>query len=234
MDALTNGVTIKVGNNTYHSFTDFGLAIGNNNYIEEPSYETNYVPVPGRDGFLDLSEAIAGRVIYKNRKISIEFGGMETEMSWDGVISNLRNLFHGKVVQLTFDNDPNWFWRGRAEINDFDRFRNLGTFKLEIPQAEPFKYSVPTGLTNLSATNTWTSITLPVTGLPVCPKFVVSGLADGATMRIRYLPGTTTYISLGNGTTRYPSMWLTETITVGYRTSTGTGTLSFVYENASL
>lgn len=235
MDALTNGVTIKIGSNSYHSMRDFGLAIGNNNYIEAPEYETNYVSIPGRNGVLDLSEAIAGRVIYKTRKISIEFGGMGDEMSWDGVISNLRNLFHGKVVQLIFDNDPTYYWTGRAEINDFDRFRNLGTFKFEIPEADPFKYSVDIvpNLADLAATTIRKNVSLRVTSQPVNPTFIVSGLASGANLRIYSLPGMSSYLTLSNGSTKSP-VWIPTTQAIGYAATSGTATLSIEYRQVSL
>lgn len=253
MDALTNGVTIKIGSNSYHSMADFGLAIGNNNYIEAPEYETNYVSIPGRNGVLDLSEAIAGRVIYKTRKISIEFGGMGDEMSWDGVISNLRNLFHGKVVQLIFDNDPTYYWTGRAEINDFDRFRNLGTFKFEIPEADPFKYSIDIvpGLADLNVTYyTYNrKIDTPVTGMPVNPTFIVSDLTNlGTSGRLEvskwegnsYSDGTKllTKNITADGTYTFSDLWINPgewlTLRINYNGSSGSGTASIVYRQVSL
>lgn len=249
MDALTNGVTIKIGSNSYHSMRDFGLAIGNNNYIEAPEYETNYVSIPGRNGVLDLSEAIAGRVIYKTRKISIEFGGMGDEMSWDGVISNLRNLFHGKVVQLIFDNDPTYYWTGRAEINDYDRFRNLGTFKFEIPEADPFKYSIDIvpGLADLNVTYYTSSrvINTPVTGLAVNPEFVVSNLTDlgtsGALFINLYDQSGTRLQSRSvkqDGSYVFSNIWIEPNqyikAYVANNGSSGSGTLSIVYRQVSL
>lgn len=177
MDALTNGVTIVADDGTsYHSFTDFGLAIGNNNYIEAPEYDTYYVEVPGRDGLLDLTEMITGRPTYRTREINIELGGMGDPNTWDAKISQLRNLFHGHVVKLIFDNDPTYYWTGRAEIIDYDRFRNLGTFTLAIPQADPFKYSVEEvvmGSYEIAGAS-YVRIDPVVVAQPVHPTFYVS------------------------------------------------------------
>ena len=247
MDALTNGVTIKVGSSTYHSFADFGLAIGNTNYIGEPEYDAYYVDVPGRDGFLDLSETIAGRVIYRSRKISIEFGGMGTCNGWDATISNMRNLFHGRTVQLIFDNDPNWYWTGRAEINEFDRFRNMGTFKFEIPQADPYKYGINLvpDLANISVSTTVKTITLPITGIHVNPTFVVENLTNLGTngqLNIRRLDSNNNVIASNsvkaNGTYRFHNLWYESGDKVGLSISgnagSGSGTVSIVYRQVSL
>lgn len=247
MDALTNGVTIKVGSATYHSFTDFGLAIGNNDYIGEPEYETHYVDIPGRDGFLDLSEAIADRVIYKNRKISIEFGGKGDCNDWDAVISDIRNKIHGRTVQLVFDNDPDWYWTGRAEINDYDRFRNLATFKLEIPQADPYKYGLElvTGFDNISVGSSMRTIVIPVTGMRVNPSFVVEDLANLGTngqLYIRRLDSDNNSIAYNsvkeNGTYRFHNLWYESGdkvgLSIGGNFGSGSGTVSIVYRQVSL
>lgn len=155
---ISNGVTIKVDNTSYHSFNDFGLAIGNNDCVGAPEVETHYVEIPGMNGFLDLSEVIAGRPTYTHREIKIELGGKRTPETWDTEISTIRELFHGKNVQLIFDYDSDYFYEGRAYIEDFDRFRDLGTFTLSVPTAAPFKYAVsPTSyLFNVSSGSTVT------------------------------------------------------------------------------
>ena len=45
MNELTNGFTIIVekNNRSYHSLSDWGLAIGNNDYIGEPEQETTLI-----------------------------------------------------------------------------------------------------------------------------------------------------------------------------------------------
>ena len=230
MDALTNGVTIKVGTSTYHSFNDFRLAIGNNDYIKQPEYDAVYVDIPGRQGYLDLSETIAGRVVYHTREISIEFGGLNND--WDSVISNMRNLFHGKIVQLIFDNDPNWYWTGRAEINDYDRFRNLGEFKFEIPGASPFKHSVDIqpNLANISLSSTARTISIPVTGMPVNPEFV---LTNTGTSTVTIVANGITKTVNATGTYRWPDIWFDTTTNITAKGPTN-GKLSIVYRQLSL
>ena len=55
-----------------HSQGEFKL-IPNSVEVESPQPVTYTVEVPGRDGELDFTEALDGRVHYKPRKISMEF-----------------------------------------------------------------------------------------------------------------------------------------------------------------
>ena len=53
-DNLSIGISIIVEDTmqTYHTLEDWGLALGNNNYIGDPEMETTYITVPGRDGLI--------------------------------------------------------------------------------------------------------------------------------------------------------------------------------------
>lgn len=141
---LFNGVsfTVESSNQSYHSYDDWGLYVTNTDCIGEPKQYTNYITIPGRNGKLDLSEAISGRQIYESREIKINLAGTRFRTNWDSAISAFRNEINGKVCKITFDNDPSYFWRGRVTIKDFSSCLNLGTFLVEIPEADPYKYDV--------------------------------------------------------------------------------------------
>ena len=143
-NALTNGVRIEVidTGKSYHTITDWEMAVGNNNCIGAPEQETYYVDVPGANAFLDMSEQLTGEPAYKSRAVSIELGGIRQRRKWDAVISVLRNQIHGRECKLIFDNDIDHYWKGRLYIEDFDRARELGTLKLNMPKAEPYKYDL--------------------------------------------------------------------------------------------
>ena len=152
MNTMTNGATITVisTGKSYHTLWDWGLAIGNNNCIGTPVQETFYLDVPGADGFLDYSEALTGRPIFKQRPIEITLGGKMDRRVWNSFISRIRILLHGKRVRIVFDDFPGYYWEGRAEVTEFDRVREIGTFKLSIPQADPYGYSL-----NDNSTSDW-------------------------------------------------------------------------------
>lgn len=141
---LTNGakITIASTNEVFHTIDDWNLAIGNNNYIGQPQQHTDFISVKGRNGLLDISEALTGHPTYSSREIRVLLGGKRIPSDWDIVISELRNKIEGKQIKLTFDNDPSHYWYGRCHIEGFDRMRELGTFELTIPNADPYKYNV--------------------------------------------------------------------------------------------
>lgn len=143
MNELTYGIAIYVEDSgkTYHTLNDWDLALGNNNYIGDPEMEITYIQVPGRSGLIDATEAISGRRIYKKRQLEFELGGIRDRLDWDSVISAFRNNVDGRVCRLTLDNDKSHYWHGRVYIRGFDRFRDLGTFTLAVPTADPYKYS---------------------------------------------------------------------------------------------
>ena len=133
-------ITVERTGKVFDTLKDWGLIVGNNNYIGNPVQETFYETVPGLSKPIDLSEALTGKPVYKSRPINVLLGGKKSRRDWDGFISKYRNEIEGQVVRLTFSNDLGYFWRGRVNITNFERTMEIGTFNLEIPMADPYKY----------------------------------------------------------------------------------------------
>lgn len=246
-DVRTNGVSITVPSTKeqYHSLKSWGLAIGNNNCIGDPKQETTYVNIPGSSGFLDMSEAVSGRPVFTHREITIEFGGIRGRTHWDGVISDFRNRIEGRVVRVIFDNDKAHYYEGRAYIIDFDRVRELGTFTLSIPMAQPYKYEargvndpwlwdpfsftsgVITYIGKLTVSGS-KSIRIPRGYMDAVPTFTVSDAPRRLTLKYK---GQT--FALANGENRFPQILLggNEEITLELR---GSGTVTVEYRRGSL
>lgn len=244
---LFNGVkiTVESTNISYHSYDDWGLYITNTNCIGAPEQQTRYIEIPGRNGLLDLSEAISGRQIYKSRPIKINLAGRRNKVTWDSVISTFRNEINGKICHITFDNDKSYYWRGRVDIKDFNSVLNLGKFVVDVPNAEPYKYSLTTsaepwlwdpfnfetgiityiGAVTISGTET---ITIPAGYMPTSPEIVVSDLSG--TLTLDY--GGQTY-SLTTGTNKIPSILVGGDSDVEL-TFNGNAKVQIVYRSGSL
>lgn len=247
MNNLSIGITLYVEETgkTFHTLDDWQLALGNNNYIGEPKMETTYIQIPGRNGLIDASEAITGRRVFKKRPLAFELGGKNPRLNWDGIISKMRNEIHGRVCRITLDNDRAYYWRGRVFLEDFDRFRELGTFTLSVPNAEPYKYSLTTsaepwlwdpfnfetgiityiGAVTISGTET---ITIPAGYMPTSPEIVVSDLSG--TLTLDY--GGQTY-TLTTGTNKIPSILVGGDADVDL-TFNGNAKVQIVYRSGSL
>ena len=247
MNNLSIGITLYVEETgkTFHTLDDWQLALGNNNYIGEPKMETTYIQIPGRNGLIDASEAITGRRVFKKRPLAFELGGKNPRLNWDGIISKMRNEIHGRVCRITLDNDRAYYWRGRVFLEDFDRFRELGTFTLSVPNAEPYKYSLTTsaepwlwdpfnfetgiityiGAVTISGTET---ITIPAGYMPTAPEIVVSDLSGSLTLDY----GGQTY-TLTTGTNKIPSILVGGDSDVDL-TFNGNAKVQIVYRSGSL
>lgn len=141
---LRNGITITVEENgrQYHSYRDWHLYVANNDCIGEPKQYTNYIEIPGRDGMIDLSEALSTKPIFTSREIKIYLAGFRDTTNWDAVISGFRNHVMGRVCRITFDTDSQYYWRGRIAVTDFKGVKEFGKFLVSMPDADPYKYSV--------------------------------------------------------------------------------------------
>lgn len=248
MNALSNGIKITVEENghVFHTLNDWDLALGNNNYIGDPEMETTYISIPGRDGLIDVSEAISGRRVYKKRELAFELGGVHPHTNWDAIISGMRNNIEGRICRLTLDNDAEYYWRGRVYIQGFDRFRSLGTFTLAVPNADPYKYDI------LSSTDPWLwdpfnfetgeitqeeahvvvgseTVTIPHGHMPITPDLVVSDKISG-TFTVTF-DGST--YELATGSNKIPAIMVGGDEDVAL-TFTGTATVQIVYRGGSL
>lgn len=72
-DALAHGVTFTVGNTSKRTWTDWSMVSEEPVAVEPPQVKTNYVQVPGANGSIDLTNAVAGHVLYDNVEGSIQF-----------------------------------------------------------------------------------------------------------------------------------------------------------------
>lgn len=245
---LFNGVKIIVEDTSeeFHSYDDWGLYITNTDCIGEPKQYKKYVEVPGRNGLLDLSEVVSGRPVYTSREIKIQLAGTRFRTIWDSVISAFRNHINGKVCRFIFDNDAGYYWRGRVAIKDFSSCLNLGTFTIDVPEAEPYKYDTESSsdpwlwdpfnfetdtITYIGAivVTTTETVTIPRGHMPTCPNIVVSQKTS-ATFEVVY---DSTAYELAVGTNIVPSIIVGGDDSVQL-TFNGDATVQIVYRSGSL
>jgi len=72
-EALAHGVTFVIGNTTKRTWTDWSMVSEDAIVVEAPSVKTNYITVPGANGSIDLTNAVAGHVLYDNISGSMKF-----------------------------------------------------------------------------------------------------------------------------------------------------------------
>ena len=227
--------------NGKHTYTDYGLYVTNTNPVEPPEVKAEYIEVPGRNGQIDLTEALTGYTVYNNRQIVLELGGRKRSQDWPGFMSNFLNDLHGKSVKVIFDNDPSYYYQGRATVeSDYEKGNEIARFTLTI-NAEPYKYS------NQSTTEPWLwdpfsfvdgviryynqlqvdgTAQIQVLGseMPVIPVFTTS-----VAMQVEF--GGKTYDLAAGNNQIYDIVLMNQAYTL---TFTGTGTVSINYKTGRL
>ena len=128
--------------NDKHTFDHYGLYVTNTNPVAPPKAKMQHISIPGRNGLLDITDALSGYTIYENRIITLKLGGKKKKELWPSFMSTFQNEIHGKRVKIVFDEEQDYYYVGRATVNpDYERTGEIATFTVTI-DAEPYKYSL--------------------------------------------------------------------------------------------
>lgn len=114
---MKTGITFKVGDKTYHSFTSFGLRMLANVDIPMPEPQLHLISnIPGVDGVIDVTQSF-GKLRYKNRILTMRFDHMDGSYDeWCNVCSDITNAVHGRLGRVVLDVDPDYYYEGRIYI----------------------------------------------------------------------------------------------------------------------
>lgn len=129
------GMTI----NNKHTYRTWGLLLKKQPYISPPEPKTKLVEIPGSDTILDLTESLTGSVKYGIRQGKFEFYVMDGRQKWPAVYSAIMNELHGKRVEITMDDDPNYYYVGRVKVDEWESDKAAATIVLTA-EVEPYKY----------------------------------------------------------------------------------------------
>lgn len=103
-----------------------------------PTPKIYRVSIEGRDGTLDLSEWEGyQQVRYNDRNVSVKFRDMNSRANADLFVRKIL----GKKVYIHFDDDPDYYYRGRCESANVVTRQHVTNISLVIA-CNPFKYYV--------------------------------------------------------------------------------------------
>lgn len=131
-----NGV--RFGN--IHTYDEWKLILTSVD-ISFPDIKTEKTNIPGADGELDFTESLTNDVKYKNRKITFNFVMVQERSLWTSLMSTIANYLHGKDFKIILDNDLNFFYKGRAKVNQFKSDKSIGKIVIEA-DVDPYKYDL--------------------------------------------------------------------------------------------
>jgi hypothetical protein len=206
-----------------HSYDDFNLVLSSVK-IPPATAKTNYLDIPGKDGSLDLTEAI-GEVRYNDRKCSFVFTAFPQD-DFEVKKREISNYLNGKRLKIIVDKDPGYYWDGRCSVDDYSSNKNVRQITVGATVA-PYKlHHNPTSL-SFDLTTESREIVLTNDRMAVCPEITVTAettLTFGAT---NYTLSAGSWklvgIQLQEGENKFTA-----------HTISGTGSITFTYQEGSL
>lgn len=212
--------------NNIHSYYDFDLILS---AVDVPPamVKLTYIDIPGADGSLDLTEAL-GEVKYNDRTIQLLFvmnpDGDLSEWAWECKKTQVSNALNGLACRLTLEKDPDYYWVGRCEVNQYASSRRLRQIVVNA-RVRPYKYKHQETVETFSLTKATQTFVLRNGRKSVCP--VMTCTNDN--VKVTFNDATYT---LGAGTHQSLDIRLVEG--ENKVDISGTGTITFVYQEADL
>lgn len=177
------GITIILGDETIHTGNDLDL-VQEKKEIGKPTVQTYTAQVPGRNGLLNLTKGLTGKVTYFNRPLAFQYfgtGSRERLLELDEIVGR----YHGETIQIIDDDYPGHFYEGEATVSTAFHGRYM-TITLNV-NAQPFRLKLaPTVISrDLSGSAT---ITLQNESIEAVPTITVTAettiIFNGASVRL--------------------------------------------------
>ena len=128
-----------------HTYNDWGMKMVSMR-IPLPQPKTHIISIPGTDGVLDLTESVAGRVVYGQREnAQWVFDASGNYRGWHELTSEVANYVHGQCRKIILDSDLNYYYIGRLTLDSAksNEVRHVLTISGTL---DPYKYDVASSL----------------------------------------------------------------------------------------
>lgn len=159
--------TVKFG--TIDSY-DLGIVLESKE-IGDAEPKIIKVEVPFSNGDLDLTDYF-GDVRYNNRTIKMKFSVLDKVPFY--TYSKVCSLVHGQMIKLTFSDDHEYYYNGRAAVSKLVKNDALYTFAVEV-DAKPFKFLQEETVVTATPAGDALEVTCTNTGCKVIPTFETTG-----------------------------------------------------------
>lgn len=151
-----------------HSHRDLNL-IQQKVEVSPAEPKMKLVDVPGADGSKDLSMQPAGRVTYKDRKITWTFALYPGE-NWDRKHHAVSNALNGKRCPITLDDDPDYYYMGRLAVKKYKLDGLLRQITVEAT-CSPYALKQKQTTVSVATSTSFTTIQLENDRKPAVPTF---------------------------------------------------------------
>lgn len=143
-----HGITI----NGLHTYNDLGMVAQEIPVIAPPPLKVQTLEIPGADGSIDLTQALAGRELYGRRRGSVRFAapgviwtaGSPAPSDYVPFYRSLLRSIHGKLRRCVLDDMPDYYMAGRWTVRSFSAAAEGSEIVLDY-DLDPYLYTIPQG-----------------------------------------------------------------------------------------
>lgn len=139
-----------------HTWKDWHLIPCNRPDFVDAEPRLVFIEIPGADGKIDASKALAGRVLFEMREGSFEFWVDNDRVeNWDNLYTKMKRYVQGRELKVVKDDDPLWYYIGRFWFSDPQQDGTNMKVTLNY-KVKPYKYKNYDSLTDIP----WDILTL--------------------------------------------------------------------------
>lgn len=214
------GITFGV----HHSWRDLHLILQPGKEIASPAVKVKKIDVEGADSALDYTDYF-GEPKYEDLKHKFDFETIVPQSQFLALFSTVKNALHGKKMRIVLDDDPLFYYLGRLHVSNLTVEKAVGKLSIEA-ECDPYKYKLEKTVVT-QAVNGTVDVHLTNLRKRAVPEVLIE--TDGA-IQIVFQQGNVW--DLGSGSYTLPELELAEGDNIV--TLTGTGTVTFTYQEAGL
>lgn len=207
----------------YHSYNDFRLLLTSKE-IGSPKVKIRKIEIESADSALDLTDFF-GEPKYEDVTHKFSFSTIVPQSEFLSLFSTVKNAIHGKKMRVILDDDPLFYYVGRPEVSQFTNDRNIGTIDIEV-ECEPYKFKLEKTVVS-KVVNGTDNIVLTNSRKRAVPEVLIE---TESSLNIVYQESN--IWDLASGSFTLPELELVEGENIV--TVTGTGTITFSWQEASL
>lgn len=201
----------------YHSITfgskntwdDWHIVPSSRPVFDPPKVKTKTLDIQGKNGSLDLSEALTGYPVFNNREGSFEFIVLNDYNVWNELYSDISDYLHGRVMRAVLEDDPEYYYEGRFSVNKWKSDKNYSTISIDY-SVFPYKrkHQKSEMLLNVLAVSNSKTLTSSFYGKePVCPEITVDCTLNAVSLQFENSTlGIDISRSISNGTHELPEI----------------------------
>lgn len=112
--------------------------------VNPPEIEENIIKIPGRDGFINMSQIITGDTSFGQRTGSWEFiahPDYAQSEPWQDKYSDIMRYLHGRTHTVILEDDPYFYYEGWLKVNQWKSDSNWSTITIDYV-LQPYKKSI--------------------------------------------------------------------------------------------